>query len=97
VESRKDELTAKIRERRARLERTLSTLDDRFADIGEVKDKVVKVGRLAVMVIAVSTVTLASLLVMRALARALSPRRAVRGRWPSGRRLALIIVDDGDR
>jgi hypothetical protein len=76
VERRKDELTAKIRERRARLERTMATLEDRIDAIGEVKDKVMKTGRIVVVIIALSTVTLASFLLVRALSRRSSrPRR----------------------
>ena len=73
MESRKDELTAKIRERRARLDRTMAALEERIAVVGEVKDKVVKTGRVAVTVIAISTVALASLFLLRALFRR-SPR-----------------------
>jgi phosphopantetheine adenylyltransferase len=80
VESRKDELIAKIRERRARLDRTMATIDDRIAVIREVKDRAVKIGRLTAIVVAVTTVTLASVLLVRALTR---PRD--RGRWLSRR------------
>ncbi len=80
MESRKDELIAKIRERRSRLEQTMSTLDDRIAAIGEVKEKAVKIGRTAVLVIAVTTVTIVSLVVLKALMP--RPRRVVpRRRW----------------
>lgn len=75
MESRKDELIARIRERRARLERTMATIDDRIAVIGQVKDRAVKIGRVTAIVVAVTTVTLASVLLVRALVR---PRR--RGR-----------------
>jgi putative ribosome biogenesis GTPase RsgA len=78
VESRKDELIAKIRERRARLERTMATLDDRIAVIGEVKEKAMKTGRIVVIVIAVSTAALASLLLLRALSSRRWPRRRLR-------------------
>lgn len=82
MESRKDELTAKIRERRARLERTMATLDDRIAAIGEVKDKVVKTGRIVAVVIVLSTVTLASVLLLRALSsRSWRRRSSFPRRW----------------
>lgn len=69
MESRKDELTAKIRARRAKLDRTMEQLDDRIAVVGEIKDTALRTGRLAAIVVAISTVTLASVLVLRALSR----------------------------
>jgi hypothetical protein len=82
VESRKDELIAKIRERRSRLEQTMATLDDRVAEIRETKDKVVKTGRVAVAVIVLGTVTLATILLLRAVASRLGQRRVlVTHRW----------------
>jgi hypothetical protein len=69
VESRKDELIARIRERRARLERTMATIDDRIAVIGEMKDRAVKIGRVTAIIVAVTTVALASALLVRAFTR----------------------------
>ena len=81
METRKDELTAKIRERRAKLDRTMEQLDDRIAVIGEIKDKALKTGRVAAIVVAISTVTLATLLLLRAVSRRLSrPRYPYRWR-----------------
>lgn len=69
MESRKDELIARIRERRARLERTMATIDDRIAVIGEMKDRAVKIGRVTAIIVAVTTVALASALFVRAFTR----------------------------
>jgi hypothetical protein len=80
VESRKDELTAKIRERRAKLDRTMEQLDDRIAVIGEIKDTALRTGRLAAIVVAVSAVMIASALLVRAVAR-WSRRPPVPRRW----------------
>jgi hypothetical protein len=81
VESRKDELTAKIRERRAKLDRTMEQLDDRIAVIGEIKDTALRTGRLAAIVIAISTVTLASVLLLRAVSRWVRRPPVVPRRW----------------
>lgn len=80
MESRKDELTAKIRERRAKLDRTMEQLDDRIAVIGEIKDTALRTGRLAAIVVAVSAVLIASALLLRAVSR-WSRRPPVPGRW----------------
>jgi hypothetical protein len=80
VESRKEDLIAKIRERRARLERTMTEIEERIAVIGEVKDQAVRIGRWTAIIVAVTTVTLASVLLVRALSR---PRH--RGPWWSRR------------
>lgn len=76
MDSRKEELIARIRERRARLEHTMATIDERIAVIRDVKDRALKIGRLTAIVVAVTTVTLASVLLVRTLTR---PRD--RGRW----------------
>jgi phosphopantetheine adenylyltransferase len=80
VEKRKDELMAKIRERRAKLDRTMEQLDDRIAVIGEIKDTALRTGRLAAIVVAISTVALASVLLLRAVSR-WSRRPPVAHRW----------------
>jgi hypothetical protein len=68
-EHRKDELLAKIRDRRARLDRTLERLDERVARIGEVKDRVVRVGRWTAVAVGVVAVTLTASFLIRALLR----------------------------
>lgn len=74
-ERRKDELVAKIRERRARLDRTLASLDDKVAVINATKDRVVRVGRLTAIAVGVVAVTLTAAYLIRALVR---PRRSRR-------------------
>lgn len=81
METRKDELTAKIRERRAKLDRTMEQLDDRIAVIGEIKDRALQTGKIAAIVIAVSTVTLASLWLLRTVARRLYAPPVRYRRW----------------
>jgi len=67
VDRRKDELIAKIRDRRARLDATMASLDDRIAVIAEMKDKAIRIGRITAIVVAVTTVSLASILLYRAI------------------------------
>jgi hypothetical protein len=74
-ERRKDELVAKIRERRARLDRTLASLDDRVAVIAATKDRVVRVGRLTAIAVGVVAVTLTAAFLIRALVRPRGRRR----------------------
>ena len=67
MDRRKDELIAKIRDRRARLDATMASLDDRIAVIAEMKDKAIRIGRITAIVVAVTTVSLASILLYRAI------------------------------
>jgi hypothetical protein len=69
---RKEELIAKIRERRARLNATMADIDQRIAVIVEMKDKAVRIGRITAIVVAVTTVGLFSMLLLRAV---VGPRR----------------------
>ena len=79
---RKAELIAQIHDRRAKLEATFDELDARVTELGripaKIRDDVVKVGRWTAIVVAVTAVTLASVLVARALIRA---RGRGRRRW----------------
>ena len=74
-ERRKDELVAKNRERRARLDRTLASLDDRDAVIAATKDRVVRIGRLTAIAVGVVAVTLTAAFLIRALVRPRGRRR----------------------
>lgn len=68
---RKAELVAQIHDRRAKLDATFDELDARVTELGrlpaKIRDDVVKVGRWTAIVVAVTAVTLASVLVARAL------------------------------
>jgi hypothetical protein len=68
---RKAQLVAQIRDRRAKLDATFEELDARVTELGQlpakIRDDVVKVGRWTAIVIAVTAVTLASVLLARAL------------------------------
>jgi hypothetical protein len=79
---RKARLVAQIRDRRAKLDATFEELDARVTELGQlpakIRDDVVKVGRWTAIVIAVTTVTIASVLLARALIRS---RDRVRRRW----------------
>lgn len=68
----KDELIARIRDGRARLDRKLVTLEQRVAVVIETKDRVLRYGRLTAVVLGVVTVTLAAGLLLRAI---MQPRR----------------------
>lgn len=76
---RKAELVAQIRDRRAKLDATFEQLDARVTELGQLPaktlDDVVKVGRWTAIVVAVTAVTLASVLVVRALMKAQSRGR----------------------
>ena len=74
-ESRKDMLIAKIRDRRARLDRTLASLEARIAVIGEVKDRALRVGRLTAIAVGVVAVTLTAAFLLRAMVRPRGRRR----------------------
>jgi hypothetical protein len=74
-ESRKDMLIAKIRDRRARLDRSLASLEERVAVIGEVKDRALRVGRLTAIAVGVVAVTLTAAFLLRAILRPLGRRR----------------------
>jgi hypothetical protein len=75
IEARKEELIAKIRERRARLDRTLAALDDRVAVINEAKDRVLRVGRWTAIAVGVVAVTLTATFLVRALVGTRGRRR----------------------
>lgn len=79
---RKAQLVAQIRDRRAKLDATFEELDARVTELGQlpvkIRDDVVKVGRWTAIVIAVTAVTIASVLVARAL---IGPRSRGRRRW----------------
>lgn len=76
---RKAELVAQIHDRRAKLDATFEELDVRVTELGrlpaKIRDDVVKVGRWTAIVVAVTTVAIASVLVTRALVRARSRGR----------------------
>ena len=74
-ESRKDMLIAKIRDRRARLDRSLASLEARIAVIGEVKDRALRVGRLTAIAVGVVAVTLTAAFLLRAMVRPRGRRR----------------------
>lgn len=71
---KKAELVAQIHDRRAKLDATFEALDVRVTELGrlpaKIRDDVVKVGRWTAIVVAVTTVAIASVLVARALVRA---------------------------
>jgi transcription elongation GreA/GreB family factor len=79
---RKAQLVAQLRERRAKLDATFEELDARVTELGQlpakIRDDVVKVGRWTAIVIAVTAVTLVSVLVARAL---IGSRAGRRRRW----------------
>jgi hypothetical protein len=74
-ESRKDMLIAKIRDRRARLDRSLASLEDRIAVISQVKDRALRAGRWTVVAVGVVAVTLTAALLLRAIMRPRGRRR----------------------
>jgi hypothetical protein len=73
---RKDELIARIRDGRARLDHKLASLEQqvqqRVALVADVKDRALRYGRWTAVVVGVVTVTLAAGFLLRALFR---PRR----------------------
>lgn len=81
---RKAELVAQISDRRAKLDATFEELDARVTELGrlpaKIRNDVVKVGRWTAIVVAVTAVTLASVLVARAMIRARGRGRSPR-RW----------------
>jgi len=66
---RKEDLVARIRERRAKLEQKLATLEQRVAVVVETKDRALRYGRLTAIVLGVVTITLAAGLLLRAMVR----------------------------
>lgn len=68
----KDELIARIRDGRARLDRKLASIEQRIAVVADAKDRVLRYGRWTAVVVGVVTVTLTAGLLIRALFR---PRR----------------------
>ena len=74
-ESRKDMLIAKIRDRRAHLDRSLASLEERFEELGEMKDRVLRVGRLTAIAVGVVAVTLTAAYLLRAILRPRGRRR----------------------
>lgn len=70
---RKAELVAKIHERHAKLDATFEELDARITEITQIpaklRDDVVKLGRWTAIVVAVTTIALASMFLTRALMR----------------------------
>ena len=75
TESRKDMLIAKIRDRRAHLDRSLASLEERFEELGEMKDRVLRVGRLTAIAVGVVAVTLTAAYLLRAILRPRGRRR----------------------
>jgi len=75
----KAELVAQIRDRRAKLDATFEQLDARVTEIkllpAKIRGDVVKVGRWTAIVVAVTAVTIASVLLARALIKPRSRRR----------------------
>jgi len=74
-ELRKDLLIAKIRDRRANLDRSLATLEERFEELREIKDRVLRVGRLTAIAVGVVAVTLTAVYLLRAILRPRGRRR----------------------
>lgn len=77
---RKAALVEQIRDRRAKLDATFEQLGARVTEIGlmpaKIRDDVVKVGRWTAIVVAVTAVTIASVLLARAFIEARGRRRA---------------------
>lgn len=71
-DARKQLLLARIRDSRARLDRTMASIDDRVAALVDVKDRALRVGRWTAIVVGVVTVTLATSFLLRAI---IGPRR----------------------
>lgn len=69
------ELMARIRQGRARLDVKLDDIERRIAVVTEVKERVVRLGRLTAVVVGVVTVALAAGLLIRALVRPRGRRR----------------------
>lgn len=71
---RKAALVEQIRERRAKLDATFEQLEGRVTELGlmpaKIRHDVVKVGRWTAIVVAVTAVTIASMLVARAFIKA---------------------------
>jgi hypothetical protein len=78
VDGRKQELIDKVRASRARLHGTMASLDDRIAVIGDMKDKAIRIGRITAIAVGVTTVTIAVVLLLRALTGPPARRRARR-------------------
>jgi len=81
VDRRKDQLIAKIRERREKLDRTLGELDERIVEIRQlpmrIRADVARIGRWTAVVVGVTAVALVSVLLTRAILR---PRALTTGR-----------------
>ncbi len=81
MDPRKAELIQTIRARRAKLDDTLGALDTRVTELAQlparVRAEVRRIGRWTAIVVGVSAVTLASVLLVRALVR---PRHRALGR-----------------
>ena len=72
LDDRKRQLLAKIRDGRARIDRTMASIEQRIATVVEVKDRALRYGRMTAIVVGVVAVTLATSLLLRAI---VGPRR----------------------
>jgi len=72
LDDRKRLLLAKIRDGRARIDHSMASIEQRIANVVEVKDRVLRYGRWTAIVVGVVAVTLATSFLLRAI---VGPRR----------------------